>query len=86
MALGPIMGPATVRGRNSSTPPTAVRNPGPVPPGSVPPLTPPGFSMGRGRNIMNQLARLNRADPRESMSLTEEELRKAALSRLRGMG
>lgn len=60
----------------------------PIPPNgpsAVSPFGPgaEGFA-GRGSSFLRQLALLNRRDPREAGSLTEEELRRAALSRLRG--
>lgn len=73
----------------------AVRNPtynssGNIIGSSTPDGTPiaiPGYSSygyGIGGAIARQLAMLNRGDPRQGNSLTEEELKKAAMRQLGG--
>lgn len=91
MAITSINGPATVSNPATAT---AVRNPtynaggtiiGSSPtPGGLPTLPVNNVARGRMRSILQQLALMNRSDPREAMSLNEEELRRAALQRLRG--
>jgi len=72
------------------------RNEAPVPPGTpstpVPgggtnpgnPIGPDMNRVGRRKNVSQQFSKMNRADPRQGMSLTPEELRNAAMSRLKG--
>lgn len=89
MALTSINGPATVGNPGTAT---ATRNPtyndrGVIVGSSTPggrPLPVNQTNRGIGRNLLRQLGLMNRADPRQNMSLTEEELRQAALMRLRG--
>ena len=59
----------------------------PVPGGGTNPGNPVGVGnnrQGRRNTVNRQAAIMNRRDPRQNMSLTAEELRKAALQRLRG--
>lgn len=85
---GPINSPATVGNPSAAR---AVRNPSVVDgvtySGSSPgkrDLSITRGAMGNPMMIALQRLLMNRADPRQSMSLTEEELRKSALSRLKG--
>jgi len=66
-------------------------NPGtpstPIAGGGTNPGNPVGVganAQGQRRDVVKQFSKMNRADPRQGMSLTAEELRQAALSRLRG--
>ena len=80
-----------VQGQPPSASTTSPNPPGtpstPVPGGGTNqgnPLGPDMRRSGRRRNVSQQFSKMNRADPRQGMSLTPEELRSAALSRLKG--
>jgi len=65
---------------NPGTPSTPIAGGG-TNPGN--PVGPGQRMAGRRKNVGQQFSRMNRATPRENLSLTPEELRKAALNRLR---
>lgn len=66
---------------NPGTPSTPIAGGG-TNPGN--PVGPGANAQGRRMNVNTQFSKTNRANPRQGMSLTAEELRQAALSRLRG--